>query len=106
MRHQLIKRKKMEVKKTTAQIQLVKGEFTPSQASEVVIPLISYKINYHKLDGIEKWEKNHKTDQEPIKIRIDELKNEKKKAEAFFSEMEKEGKTLKIDGILNITIID
>lgn len=83
-------------------VQLVKGEFTPSQASDIVLSLISQKISYHKLEEIQLWERNHEIDLEPLRNRITELENEKKKAENFIAQMKAAGKNLKIDGTIEM----
>ena len=97
------KTSKMETQVQT--IQLVKGEFTPSQASDVIMSLISQKINYHKLEGMQLWERNHNYDQEPLNKRIKELEEEKKIAKEFISKMKLEGKNLKINGVIEMIIL-
>ncbi|MFT6137830.1 MAG: hypothetical protein ACJA0U_002611 [Salibacteraceae bacterium] len=84
-------------------IKLVKGEFTPSQASDVIMSLINQKINYHKIERLQNWERNHKYDREPINNRIKELEEEMKTAADFISKMKKEGKNLEINGTLKMT---
>ncbi len=102
----------MENKKTSQietlkqNIQLVKGEFTPSQASDVIMSLINQKINFHKIEGLQLWERNHKYDQEPLNNRIKELEEEKKIAADFISKMRDEGKNLKITGVLKMTAVE
>lgn len=81
-------------------VQLVKGEFTPSQASNVITSLLDQKINYHKIEGIQLWEKDHAIDQEPLKLRIKELEREKQVALDFILSVKNKGKNLKIDGTL------
>lgn len=99
----------MEIKKTSEiktqeqEIQLVKGEFTPSQASDVIMSLITQKINYHKIEGLQNWERDHKYDQEPLNNRINELEEEKRIAADFISKMREQGKNLKIKGIIEMT---
>jgi hypothetical protein len=91
---------------TTQNIQLVKGKFTPEQASEVMMALLDQKINYHKIEGIQLWEKNHKTDQEPIFKRIKELEAEKQNVTEFISKMRAEGKEIQIKGTLHMSSCD
>jgi hypothetical protein len=91
---------------TAENIQLVKGKFTPSQASEIMIALLDQKINYHKIEAIQLWEKDHKIDQEPINKRIRELEEEKKSAAEFISKMKAEGKKIEIHGTLKMTSSD
>ncbi|WP_047416578.1 hypothetical protein [Cellulophaga sp. Hel_I_12] len=91
---------------TTQNIQLVKGKFTPEQASEVMMALLDQKINYHKIEGIQLWEKNHKNDQEPIFKRIKELEAEKQNVTKFISKMRAEGKEIQIKGTLQMSSCD
>ncbi|WP_194851004.1 hypothetical protein [Nonlabens antarcticus] len=92
--------------KSDQKIQLVKGEFTPSQASEVINALIDQKINYHKIENIQMWEKDHSTDQEPLKKRIKELENEKEVARKFIADLKAKGKKLTMDGTIILKAID
>ena len=87
-------------------IQLVKGRFTPTQAMDIILSLINQKINYHKIERIQLWEKNHKSDPEPLSKRILELQEEKKSAEKFLLKMKAEGKDVTINGVLEFTIVD
>lgn len=96
-------KKSSEIVKQEQVIQLMKGEFTPSQASEIVLSLINQKINYHKVERIQLWESDHKCDQVPINTRIEELEQEKIIAADFIKRMSIEGKKLKINGSINMT---
>lgn len=87
-------------------IQLVKGTFNPDKALEVMNALIDQKINFHKIEGIQLWEKNHKNDQEPINKRIQELELEKKNALEFITKMKAAGKNIEINGTLHMTSLD
>ena len=95
---------KIEIKEQ--KIQLVNGEFTPSQASDIITSLIKQKINFHKLEILQSWEKNNTHNQEPLNSRIQELEKEQKTAKDFIKKMRSEGKKLKIDGILTLTYAD
>jgi hypothetical protein len=88
---------------STQKFQLVKGTFTPSEASQVVMSLIDEKINFHKVQKLQLWEENHKCHTGPLDGRIEELEQEKKAAAAFIEKTRKLGQTLKINGTLEIT---
>jgi hypothetical protein len=90
--------------KATEKIQLVRGEYTPSEASYIVMNLIDKKINFHKIRLLQTWEQNHKCDTSEIDKRIEELEKEKEVAQAFFAEAIEQGLTIKIDGVLNMSI--
>ena len=87
-------------------VRLVDGEFTPVQAIDVISSLIKQKINFHKVENLQNWEKDHKADPEPIKKRINELKEANEAAKQFIIEMKKNGKKVKIEGNLSINIVD
>lgn len=95
--------KTVEMEIQQSNVQLVDGQFTPSQAAKIITSLIDQKINFHKVEGFQKWERNHRIDEEPFSKRIEELKEEMKIAKAFISQLEKEGKQVKIDGIIKMT---
>ncbi len=95
-----------ELVKTKEKIQLVNGEFTPSEASDIIISLINEKINFHKIKRLQLWEGNHKYDTDQLDGRIKELREEKRIASEFIASTESLGRKLKINGILEITIAD
>lgn len=96
-----------EVTITTKQkIQLVKGEFTPSEAYDVIMSLIDEKINFHKLQRLQLWEGNHlgKTDQ--LDNRIKELLEEKQTTKEFLARTRERGKNYVINGVLQINLAE
>ena len=90
--------------KTKQKIQLVDGTFSPSEASDVILALLDEKINFHKLQRISWCEGSDKADTEYPDGRIKELQEEKRIAKEFIASVRSEGKRLRIDGILNITL--
>lgn len=99
--------KTAEITKTenaVQKIQLVKGEFTPPEASHIVMSLIDEKINFHKIQRLQIWEGNHKCKTGQLDGRIAELEKEKETARAFINKMRGLGKKLKINGVLEITV--
>lgn len=95
-----------EVTTTKQKIQLVKGEFTPSEAYDIIMALIDEKINFHKLQRLQFWEGNHlgKTDQ--LDDRIKELSEEKQKTQEFLARTRKSGKNYVINGVLEIVLAE
>ncbi len=87
-------------------IQLVEGQFTPSQANDIVKALLDEKINYHKLQRLSMIVGDEMADVESSDIRIAELIREKKIARDFINMARKEGKNVRINGILNISFED
>ena len=101
----------MEIKKDAQNenqertIQLVDGEFTPTQAAVVIAALIEQKIKYHKLEGLQNWERDHKYDQVPLRNRITELEEEMKRTKDFISNLKDNGNRVKIDGVITMTVV-
>lgn len=86
-------------------IKLIDGEFTPIQASDIISSLIKQKINFHKIEGLQHWERDHNSDTKPISNRIKELEKAEKVAKDFIIEMKKQGKKIRIDGHLKISLV-
>ncbi|WP_027137847.1 hypothetical protein [Gaetbulibacter saemankumensis] len=98
---ELIKPEKIQQK-----IQLVKGEFTPSDAAHVIMSLIDEKINFHKIQRLQKWEGNHRAETNELDDRISELEKEKEVAKTFINKNRALQRNIKINGILEITVAD
>lgn len=88
------------------QIQLVKGEFSPSEASDIICALLDEKINFHKLQRLRLWEGSHDCRTNDLDSRIEELEKEKQIAREFISRNREAGRKLKITGTLEITLAD
>lgn len=85
-------------------IKLVDGEFTPSEACDVVNGLIDVKINFHKINRLQILEGNHYCETNVLNTRIEELQDEKKLAKEFIAKVRAAGGKLKISGQLEIAI--
>lgn len=92
--------------KTKQKIQLVDGTFSASEAADVILALLDEKINFHKLQRISWCEGDDCANTNYPDGRISELQNEKRIAKEFINSVRHEGKKLRIDGILNITLED
>ena len=90
----------------TQKIQLVKGEFLPSEASDIIMSLINEKINFHKIQRLQKWEGNHNFNTNELDSRISELEKEKEKAREFIFKSREQNANLIINGVLEISIAD
>ena len=108
----ILKTRDMETKelakteKIKQDVQLVKGEFTPSEASDIINAMIDKKISFHKLQRLQLWEGNHECETGPLDGRINELEMEKRNVNEFLANIPGKGKNLKINGILEISVID
>ena len=83
-------------------IQLVEGQFTPSEAYDVLNDLIDVKINFHKLQRLGLCERNENADVIYPNDRIAELNEEKKIAKDFINMARAQGYKLRINGILEL----
>lgn len=89
---------------TKQKIQLVDGSFTPSEACDVITSLLDQKINFHKLQRLSWCEGDKDANTKYPDERIDELEREKVIANEFINSLRSEGKRLRIDGILKISL--
>ncbi len=94
----------IQTETATQHIQLVQGVFTPSEASDVICNLINEKINFHKFQRLRDSEANHDCDTNLVNGRILELENEKLVAREFINTVKLLGKSLTINGTLEIKI--
>ncbi len=97
-------KKVTQFEKTTQKIQLVKGEFTPTEASNVIMALINEKINFHKIERLQMWERSHKSKTDQLDSRIKELEKEREIAREFINSMRGSDQNLKINGVLEISV--
>ncbi|PVX46220.1 hypothetical protein C8C85_2047 [Flavobacterium sp. 103] len=86
-------------------IQLVKGDFTVSDASDIMMSLIDEKINFHQKQRLQKWEQNHENNLGEIEERIKQLEKEKTVIQTFMLNAKNYHNTIAINGILEISII-
>lgn len=84
-------------------VQLVEGQFTPSEASDIISALIDEKINFHKLQRLGRTEGNIHADCEYPNNRVKELEDERMIAKEFIKIARKEGQNLRINGTLEIS---
>ena len=96
----------MTTTQVTHKVQLVDGEFTASETADVLNALLDVKINFHKLHRLSKREGNIHSDCSYDDSRVVELHQEKVDLKAFCKEARLEGKKIRINGILNIELID
>jgi hypothetical protein len=95
-----------KLEKIKQKFQLVKGNFTPSEASDVIMSLIDEKINFHQKQRLQKWEQNHNSNSDEIDDRINQLEKEKQAVKEFIAAARSLKSNLNINGILEITIVD
>jgi hypothetical protein len=87
-------------------INLINGQFTPAEASELVANLLREKINFHKVQRLQLLIGDHESETEELGGRIAELLEEKQKAKDFFAEIGRSGLNIVIKGTLEISFAD
>jgi tmRNA-binding protein len=86
-------------------INLIEGQFSASQAADILNAMIDKKINYHKLQRMSITEGNNTDQCVHDSGRIDELLLEKAKIKEIIKEARSQGKTLKINSLINIEVV-
>lgn len=90
----------------THQVKLVDGKFTAMEAKEVINALIDEKINFHKIHRLAMCEGDENSDTSFDDSRAGQLLREKESFREIYMEAKKAGKQVRINGILEIEIID
>lgn len=85
-------------------VALVRGSFTPSEASDLLKGLIDEKINFHKLQRLRWCEGYFKADTSYADTRIAELEAEKDKIRSFIRAARASGKMVQISGNITMTL--
>lgn len=99
--------KEMTAKETTmSKVELIKGQFTPAEAIDIISALIDQKVNFHEVRKFQRWELDHDCGTEDLDRRISELKREKVKTKEFLSQFLNANKTITINGVLDVTVSD
>ena len=88
------------------EINLIEGDFTPSEAADLINELVDVKLNFHKLHRLSLTERDRNDTCEFDNSRIDELHTDKIKNRDFFKSLKKQGKKLQIKSIIEITVVD
>lgn len=96
----------MTTTKVTHKVHLVDGVFTPSEALDVINNLIGEKINFHKIHRLSMCEGDMNSDTAYDDSRVHELMQEKDDFKAIYKEAKLLGKQVRINGILNVEIVE
>lgn len=95
---------KAEVKDLKRTCELINGEFSPEEASEILHDLFSKKINFHEVKSFSKLIREGAEDQKSTE-RIVELKADKKQAKELIDKAAASGKSLRITSTVHIELI-
>jgi len=85
-------------------IQLIDGDFTPSEASDTVISIINKKINFYKLQHLSLWEKDHSISSKYLDKIISELNFKKSNLKNIIAQAKETGSKLSLEAILEIKL--
>lgn len=88
------------------EIKLIDGLFKPNEGFNIIDYLMMRKINFIKVESLNNWNKDHDFDLESINDSVIELKNSNKEVKDFIKKAKNEGKNIKIDCDIRVTIID
>lgn len=85
------------------EIQLIDGEFLPSEALKILMSLINSKINYHQLESFSNQIRFDGSISHSQK-RIESLTQSSEIIQSIIKEASNKGKQLKIESIIQITL--
>ncbi len=88
----------------TSEHDLIRGEFSPEDAREIINYLISKKINFHETRNFSSEIRFGEVDHNSIK-RAKELEQSRKSINTLIQQAEGEGKSLRISSNISIEII-
>lgn len=87
-------------------VQLIEGSFTATEGLDVINSLINEKINFHKLHRLSMCEGNMNSDTSYDDGRVSQLLQEKEDFKQLFQEAQASGKKFRINGIIEVEMID
>lgn len=90
---------------TTQKVKLIEGTFTPSEAADILISMISKKINFHKLQRLTALEQYCDDSTTHLDDRIWQLKKAEEDTKALIIHAREQGYHFKIHGNVEIELI-
>ncbi len=91
--------------KTQQNVKLIEGNFTTSEAADILISMISKKINFHKLQRLSALEKYCDDDTLYLDDRIHQLKKAEEDVKELILHARDQGYQFKINGTVEIELI-
>ncbi len=91
--------------KTKQSVKLIEGTFTPSEAADILISMISKKINFHKLQRLSALEQYCDDSTVYLDDRIEQLKKAEENTKALIINARNQGYQFKINGTIEIELI-
>ena len=96
----------VQPKPTNQSINLIRGTFTPSEASDILTDIIAKKINFHKIQKLKISEGNHDDPCSHDTARLAELQASKEGMIEMIREVRSNGKRMKIMANISIEVVD
>jgi hypothetical protein len=86
-------------------VKFITGEFSQEDARELLLNIISKKIQFHSIDSHRHWEKNASEDSS-AKKRFEELQTSRSQVLQLLTSQSTQGKKIKINSIIEIEVLD
>jgi len=96
----------MTTTEVITKIQLIDGEFTPSESLDVINSLIKEKINFHKIHRLSLWEGDMNSNTSYDNGRVKELLAEKESYKEVYQKAKELNKRVRINGVIEVELID
>ncbi|TGV03154.1 hypothetical protein [Flavivirga rizhaonensis] len=90
--------------KLEQKIKLIDGNFTPSEAADIINNILDVKINFHKIQRLSRTEGNVNDACEYDSSRIVELIDSKHDTKSFLTDARLNGKKLEIESTVTIKV--
>lgn len=87
------------------EIKFITGEFSPEDAKELLLNVISKKIQFHSVDAHSIWEKNAAVDS-ASKKRLEELKTAREEILDLLTIHSGKNQKIKINSTIEIEVLD
>lgn len=95
----------VQKKLPTSEMQLIDGNFSPSEAYDALACIIERNINFFKLQHLGQWEKDHDLCTKSIQQKLSDLNHCKDELKRLTAEARAEGYKLKVDTKLVIELV-
>jgi len=85
-------------------VQIVDGNFSPTEASDMLNELITSRINFHNIQMLRMWEGNHRYNSNEWDKKMEALEKERAEAIALLAKAKKEGCNVEIIGDIKVRL--
>lgn len=86
------------------EVRIITGEFSPDEAREQVITLLTEKLRFYELCSLRNFEYKGKPDLE-LETKITALKHEIEQIFVLLKHAESQGKTLKVESEIKVSLV-